>query len=199
MINYRIIHLFRETTVSNQLTKAVFLDRDGVINIDTGYVSHSDDFVFIEGVIDACKAIKDKGYEIVIITNQSGIARGYFSEDDFMTLTEWMDWSFADKGVDIDGVYFCPHHPDKGIGNYKQDCDCRKPQPGMIISAKEHLNIDLSQSYLVGDKLSDLQAGKNAGIPTSILVRTGKEVTDEAQEAADHVVDSLVNVVELLK
>jgi len=187
--------------VSNQstLTKAVFLDRDGVINIDTGYVSHSDDFVFIEGVIEACKAIKEKGYEIVIITNQSGIARGYFSEDDFMTLTEWMDWSFADKGIDIDGVYFCPHHPEKGLGDYKQVCDCRKPQPGMIISAQKHLKIDLSQSYLVGDKLSDLQAGKNAGITTNILVRTGKEVTDAAQEAADHVVDSLVNVVELLK
>jgi len=180
-------------------TKAVFLDRDGVINVDTGYVSHSDDFVFIKGAIEACKAIKDKGYQIVIITNQSGIARGYFTEDDFMTLTEWMDWSMADKGVEIDGIYFCPHHPDKGIGNYKQACECRKPEPGMIITATDHLNIDLAQSYLVGDKLSDLQAGKNAGITTNILVKTGKDVTDEAQNAADHVVDSLVDVVALLK
>lgn len=178
--------------------KAVFLDRDGVINIDTGYVSHSDDFEFIEGVIDACKAIKEKGYQIVVITNQSGIARGYFSEDEFMTLTEWMDWSLADKGVDLDGIYFCPHHPEKGIGELKQDCQCRKPQPGMILSAQSHLDIDLSQSFLVGDKLSDLQAGTNAGISTNILVRTGKDVTDEAIAAADHVVNSLVDVVDLL-
>ncbi|MGB1297186.1 MAG: D-glycero-beta-D-manno-heptose 1,7-bisphosphate 7-phosphatase [Psychrobium sp.] len=186
--------------MSNQsgVTKAVFLDRDGVINVDTGYVSHSDDFEFIEGVIDACKALKEKGYALVVITNQSGIARGYFSEDEFMTLTEWMDWSLADKGVDLDGIYFCPHHPEKGIGDLKQDCNCRKPQPGMILSAQRHLNIDLSQSFLVGDKLSDLQAGKNAGIGTNILVRTGKTVTDEATAAADHVVDSLVNVVELV-
>lgn len=179
--------------------KAVFLDRDGVINVDTGYVSHSDDFVFIEGVIDACRQIKEKGYQLIVITNQSGIARGYFSEDEFMTLTEWMDWSLADKGVDLDGIYFCPHHPDKGIGDYKQACDCRKPQPGMINSAIKHLDIDVSQSYLVGDKSSDLQAGKNAGIATNILVRTGKEVTPEAEALADDVVDSLVNVIKLLK
>ena len=178
--------------------KAVFLDRDGVINVDTGYISHSDDFVFIDGVIDACKAIKEKGYQIVVITNQSGIARGYFSEDEFMTLTEWMDWSLADKGVDIDGIYFCPHHPEKGIGELKQDCNCRKPQPGMILSAKNHLDIDLSQSFLVGDKMSDLQAGKNAGVATNILVRTGKEVTEEAAENADHVVGSLADVIDLI-
>lgn len=178
--------------------KAVFLDRDGVINVDTGYVSHSDDFEFIEGVIDACKKMKELGYLLVVITNQSGIARGYFSEDDFMTLTEWMDWSFADKGVDLDGIYFCPHHPDKGIGEYKQHCNCRKPRPGMLLSAIEHLDIDVTKSFLVGDKVSDLNAGKNAGITTNILVRTGKEVTSEGEELAHHVVDSLSDVVPLL-
>ena len=179
--------------------KAVFLDRDGVINKDTGYVSHSDDFEFIDGVIEACREIKEKGYLLILITNQSGIARGYFSEDEFMTLTEWMDWSLADKGVDLDGIYFCPHHPVHGIGEYKQQCQCRKPQPGMILSAEAELNIDLSQSYLVGDKLSDLQAGIAAGITTNILVRTGKEITGEAQEVANHLVDSLADVITLLK
>jgi len=178
--------------------KAVFLDRDGVMNVDTGYVSHSDDFQFIEGVIEACQKIKEKGYLLVVITNQSGIARGYFSEDEFMTLTEWMDWSLADKNVDLDGVYFCPHHPDKGIGDYKKACDCRKPQPGMIHSAVEHLDIDVSQSILVGDKISDINAGKNAGIATNILVRTGKEITDEGEALADHVLDSLTDVIALL-
>jgi D-glycero-D-manno-heptose 1,7-bisphosphate phosphatase len=96
---------------------AIFLDRDGVINQDTGYVSHSDDFVFIDGVIDALKQLKDKGYLLVVVTNQSGIARGLFTEDDFMRLTEWMDWSLADRGVDLDGIYFCPHHPTEGSGS----------------------------------------------------------------------------------
>jgi len=178
--------------------KAVFLDRDGVINIDTGYVSHSDDFEFIDGVIEACQKIKEKGYQLVVITNQSGIARGYFSEDEFMTLTEWMDWSMADKGVELDGIYYCPHHPDKGIGEYKQACDCRKPQPGMINSAAEFLKLDLSQSYLVGDKVSDIQAGKNAGIGTNILVRTGKDITEQGEELADHVINTLQDVIELL-
>lgn len=178
--------------------KAVFLDRDGVINIDTGYVSHSDDFEFIEGVIEACQKIKAKGYQLVVITNQSGIARGYFSEDEFMTLTEWMDWSLADKGVDLDGIYFCPHHPEKGIGDYKQACDCRKPRPGMINSAVKHLDIDLSQSFLVGDKVSDLKAGKTAGVATNILVRTGKAITPEGEKLADYIVDSLVDVIALL-
>jgi len=183
------------TRVAN---KAVFLDRDGVINVDTGYVSHSDDFQFIEGVIDACQKIKAKGYMLVVITNQSGIARGYFSEEQFTMLTEWMDWSLADKGVELDGIYFCPHHPDEGIGDYKQACDCRKPQPGMINSAVEHLDIDVSQSYLVGDKISDINAGINAGIATNILVRTGQELTDEGIALADHVLDSLAQVVEAL-
>ena len=179
--------------------KAVFLDRDGVVNVDNGYVSHCDDFEFIEGVIEACQQIKAKGYQLVIITNQSGIGRGYYTEDQFMTLTEWMDWSLADKGVDLDGVYYCPHHPEHGIGEYKQACQCRKPQPGMILSAKEHLSLDLSQCYLVGDKISDIEAGKNAGITTNILVRSGKEITEQGEQLADHVVNTLADMIQLLK
>ena len=179
--------------------KAVFLDRDGVINVDHGYVYQVDDFEFIDGVIEACRAIKAKGYKLVVITNQSGIARGYFSEDQFMQLTEWMDWSMADRGVDLDGIYYCPHHPEKGEGEYQQDCDCRKPKPGMINTAAKFLKLDLSQSFLVGDKTSDLQAGISAGIGQNILVSTGKAVTDEGRELADHVVASLEDVVALLK
>lgn len=186
--------------MANQMSnKAVFLDRDGVINIDAGYVSHSDDFEFIEGVFEACEQIKAKGYQLVIITNQSGIGRGYYTEDQFTSLTEWMDWSFADKGVELDGIYFCPHHPVDGLGDYKQDCQCRKPQPGMILTAAEHLSLDLSQCYLVGDKESDIQAGINAGINTNILVTTGKEITEQGQALATNVVASLADVVKLLK
>ncbi len=178
--------------------RAVFLDRDGVLNVDNGYVSQVDDFEFIEGVIEACKKLKDKGYLLVVITNQSGIARGYFSEEQFHTLTEWMDWSLADRGVDLDGIYYCPHHAEKGVGEYKVDCDCRKPKPGMLLSAIEELNIDVSNSILVGDKVSDLQAGIAAGVKTNYLVRTGKEITSEGEQLATAVFADLATVVEQL-
>ncbi|HEY7865081.1 MAG TPA: D-glycero-beta-D-manno-heptose 1,7-bisphosphate 7-phosphatase [Psychromonas sp.] len=184
-------------TVANG-KRAVFLDRDGVINVDNGYVSQRDDFEFIDGVIDACKVLKEKGYLIIIITNQSGIARGYFSEEQFHTLTEWMDWSLADRGVDLDGLYYCPHHAEKGVGEYKIDCDCRKPKPGMLMNAIADLGIDPSQSILVGDKVSDIQAGLAAGIKTNYLVRTGKTITAEGEKIATAVFDDLNSIVELL-
>ena len=108
-------------------TPAIFLDRDGVINVDTGYVYQIDDFQFIDGVIDALRELKQKGYLLVVVTNQSGIARGLFTEEQFMSLTEWMDWSLADRGVDLDGIYFCPHHPTEGSSQYCKPCNCRKP------------------------------------------------------------------------
>lgn len=180
------------------MKKAVFLDRDGVMNVDNGYVSQVDDFQFIEGVIDACKKAKEKGYLLVVITNQSGIARGYFSEDQFHTLTEWMDWSMADRGVDLDGIYYCPHHSEKGIGEYKVDCDCRKPKPGMLFDAIKELNIDVKQSILVGDKVSDLKAGVAAGVETNYLVRTGKEITAEGEELATAIFDDLAAALDTL-
>ncbi|MBL1379012.1 D-glycero-beta-D-manno-heptose 1,7-bisphosphate 7-phosphatase [Zobellella iuensis] len=171
---------------------AIFLDRDGVINKDTGYVSHSDDFIFIDGVIDALRLLKQKGYLLVVVTNQSGIARGLFTEDDFMRLTEWMDWSLADRDVDLDGIYFCPHHPTEGEGAETKVCDCRKPAPGMLLEAARELNIDLGASYMVGDKVSDLKAAEAAGLGHKILVRTGKAITAEGEAMAEVVYPSLV-------
>ncbi|MGY3945698.1 D-glycero-beta-D-manno-heptose 1,7-bisphosphate 7-phosphatase [Aeromonas tecta] len=165
---------------------AIFLDRDGVINEDTGYVSQVDDFHFLPGVIDAMQLLKQKGYQLIVVTNQSGIARGYFSEDDFMNLTEWMDWSLADRGVDLDGIYFCPHHPDHGA-----PCDCRKPAPGMLLLAQQELGIDMSRSYMVGDKPSDLSAAMNAKVGHKVMVRTGKPITDTGIALADAVYDNL--------
>ncbi|QGM80972.1 D-glycero-beta-D-manno-heptose 1,7-bisphosphate 7-phosphatase [Otariodibacter oris] len=173
--------------------KAIFLDRDGTINIDHGYVHQIDDFQFIDGVIDALFALKQKGYLLVLVTNQSGIARGYFTEEQFLQLTEWFDWSLADRGVDFDGIYYCPHHPE-GIGEYREDCDCRKPKAGMFTQAIAELNIDPNQSIMVGDKLEDLLAAENAGVKTKILVRTGKPVTPEAEAKADKVLDSLADL-----
>ncbi|MBB1274765.1 D-glycero-beta-D-manno-heptose 1,7-bisphosphate 7-phosphatase [Psychromonas sp. SR45-3] len=181
--------------MSNTKVAAVFLDRDGVINKDNGYVSEIDDFEFIDGAIEACIEFKKKGYLLVVITNQSGIARGLFSEEQFHTLTEWMDWSLADRGVDLDGIYYCPHHNKEGIGEFKVDCECRKPKPGMLMNAIADLNIDIETSILIGDKVSDLQAGIAAGIKTNYLVRTGKAITEEGESLASAIFDDLTAVV----
>lgn len=173
---------------------AIFLDRDGTINIDHGYVSESDNFEFIDGVIEAMAELKKMGFALVLVTNQSGIARGMFTEDQFMHLTEWMDWSLADRDVDLDGIYFCPHHPEAVVEELRQNCDCRKPQPGMLLSAQQELHIDMAASYMVGDKIEDMMAGAAAGVGKKVLVRTGKPVTAEDEKAADWVLNSLAEL-----
>lgn len=178
---------------------AVFLDRDGTINVDTGYVHEVDDFQFIENAIEAMQAIKQMGYALIIVTNQAGIARGMYTEDQFMHLTEWMDWSLADRGVDLDGIYYCPHHPEGTVEAFRQECNCRKPAPGMLLDAQKYLKIDMSNSYMVGDKLDDMLAGRAAEVGTTVLVRTGKPVTEEAEAAADIVINSIADLPALLK
>lgn len=173
---------------------AVFLDRDGVINHDHGYVHDEDHFQFIDGVFDACLTLQKMGYLLVVITNQSGIARGLFSEERFASLTQWMDWNFQDRGIELDGIYYCPHHPTQGVGEYRQDCNCRKPKAGMILEATQDLDIDLSRSVLVGDKTDDLLAAQAAGIGTRLLVRTGKPITEQGQALADAVLADLAAV-----
>lgn len=173
---------------------AIFLDRDGTMNEDHGYVHEIDNFQFIDGAIEAMQELKKMGYAVVMVTNQSGIARGIFSEDTFMQLTEWMDWSLADRDVDLDGIYFCPHHPEGVIEEYRQQCDCRKPEPGMLLSAQKELNIDMAASYMVGDKIDDMLAGKAAGIGIKVLVRSGKPITEEGEKAADWVINSLADL-----
>ncbi|MDN4628186.1 D-glycero-beta-D-manno-heptose 1,7-bisphosphate 7-phosphatase [Erwinia sp. PsM31] len=178
---------------------AIFLDRDGTMNIDRGYVHEIDNFQFIDGVIEAMQELKKMGFALVVVTNQSGIARGLFTEDTFMQLTEWMDWSLADREVDLDGIYYCPHHPEGVVEEYRQECDCRKPQPGMLLSAQKELNIDMAASYIVGDKIDDLLAGKAAGVGTKVLVRSGKPVTEEGENTADWVIDSLADLPSRIK
>ncbi|WLS78166.1 D-glycero-beta-D-manno-heptose 1,7-bisphosphate 7-phosphatase [Erwinia pyri] len=173
---------------------AIFLDRDGTMNVDHGYVHEIDNFQFIDGAIEAMQELKKMGYALVMVTNQSGIARGMFSEDTFMQLTEWMDWSLADRDVDLDGIYFCPHHPEAVVEEYRQQCDCRKPAPGMLLAAQKELNIDMAASYMVGDKIDDVLAGKAAGVGINVLVRSGKPVTEEGEKAADWVINSLADL-----
>lgn len=154
-------------------SKALFLDRDGVINTEKNYVYKIEDFQFIDGIFDTCQIFQNKGYIIVIITNQAGIARGLYSEDDYSKLTNWMIEQFQKQGIKIAGVYHCPHHPE-----FSAECNCRKPYPGMILQAQQELEIDLSQSILVGDKISDIQAGIAAGIPKNYLIRTGHLISE---------------------
>lgn len=149
--------------------KALFLDRDGVINIDHGYVHKVKDFYFVEGIFDLTREAVTKGYLIFIITNQSGIGRGFYSINDFNLLTNWMCKRFIAEGVTVSKVYYSPYHPTHGKGKYKQDHMSRKPNSGMIDQAAAEFHIDLSESILIGDKLTDIQAGKSAGIGTNIL------------------------------
>ncbi|NTS75715.1 D-glycero-beta-D-manno-heptose 1,7-bisphosphate 7-phosphatase [Catenovulum sp. SM1970] len=144
--------------------KALFLDRDGVINIDHGYVSQIAEFEFTEGIFEFCQRAKASDFKIIVVTNQSGIGRGYYQEQDFWTLTNWMCEQFKAKGVEVSQVYFCPHHPEKAIGQYLQICQCRKPEPGMLLQAQQEFNIDMSQSVMVGDKHSDMQVADRAGV-----------------------------------
>lgn len=140
-------------------TKALFLDRDGTINIEKHYVFRKEDFEFIPGIFKLIKKYSDNGFLIIVTTNQSGIARGFYTEKDFENLTGWMLKEFEKEGIKITKVYHCPHHPD-----YTGDCNCRKPNPGMILSALHEFNINPDLSVLIGDKKSDILAGQNAGI-----------------------------------
>lgn len=153
-----------------KMNKALFLDRDGIINIDHGYVYRQEDFEFVEGIFELCKTAQRLGYIIIVITNQSGIGRGRYTEEDFHQLTHWMKQQFTHRGVHITDVYFCPHHPTKAKGDYLTSCECRKPNPGMVLlAAKEH-KIDVKQSIFVGDKISDMQAAEAAGVHNRVLV-----------------------------
>ena len=146
------------------MNKAFFLDRDGTINIDKGYVHTPEEFEFIEGVIDAIKAMNDAGYLVIVITNQAGIARGYYTVEEMHALHKYINEELEKFDAKIDAFYYCPHHPVHGIGELKTECDCRKPNAGMLRQAISDFDIDVSISYLIGDKPWDVEAGKRVGV-----------------------------------
>tara|TARA_B100000787_G_scaffold168985_1_gene158958 strand:- start:2542 stop:3069 length:528 start_codon:yes stop_codon:yes gene_type:complete len=170
--------------------KTIFLDRDGVINQDIGYLHKIEDCNFINGVFKACKYFKSLGYQIVIVTNQSGISRGYFSEKDFQILTNWMTDQFERNNIKILDVFHCPHSPESS-------CDCRKPNPGMLISAKKKYGIDMDKSWMIGDSERDIRAANLAGIKKTILVRSGHEV-NEPESNAMFFLDSIYQVNQII-
>jgi len=146
------------------MQKALFIDRDGVINVDKGHVYSQEDFEFNDGIFDLCRGYYDAGYFILVITNQAGIAKGIFTEADFIKLTEWMISRFQENGILISKVYYCPHHPD-----FTGPCKCRKPQPGMLLNAIKEFDLDITECVLIGDMETDLEAGRRAGIPEANL------------------------------
>ena len=153
--------------------KAIFLDRDGVINKEVGYLSDPNKFIIIKGVIKALTLFKQKGFLLIVITNQAGIARGYYTEELLNEIHEKMITLLKENNIVLDDIYFCPHHPD-----FSGPCDCRKPNPGMILKAKKKHNIDLQSSYMVGDTLNDIKTGLNAKCRT-VLVLTGYGAEEE--------------------
>ena len=170
--------------------KTIFLDRDGVINLDLNYLSKINDFKFIDGVFDACNHFIKLGYKIVIVTNQSGIARGYFSNHDFKILTRWMLLEFESRQIDILDIFYCPHAPN-------DNCSCRKPMPGMFLEAQKKYNIDMKNSWIIGDKEEDIIAANNSGIKNTIIVKSGHKVNENSTKAK-FILNSIYNSIQVI-
>ncbi len=154
------------------MKKALFLDRDGVVNVEKDYLYKIEDFEFINGIFELCRYYENIGYLIFIVTNQSGIARKYYTEKDFITLSNWMSKEFLKHGIEISKVYHCPHHPD-----ISGECSCRKPKSGMLLEAKNEFEIDMKNSIIIGDKERDIEAGLNAGLRETYLLDESRSVT----------------------
>ena len=168
------------------MKKALFLDRDGVVNVEKDYLYKIDDFEFIEGLFELCNYYQKQGYLIFIVTNQSGIARGYYSEEDFNLLSQWMSKEFSKHSINIEKIYYCPHHPD-----ISGKCSCRKPEPGMLLKAINEFNIDVTHSLIIGDKERDIEAGISAGLKESYLFDESKNIKSSH---ATKIVSKLENI-----
>ncbi len=156
----------------NNEQRAVFLDRDGTIIEEMGYINHFSRIRIFPFAVQAVRLLKDAGWKVVVVTNQAGVARGYFSETELNEMNNWMLDRFARQGAELDALYYCPHHPREGLEKYRMDCNCRKPKTGLIEKAAADLKIDVSRSWIVGDRFSDIELGRRAGMK-SVFVLTG--------------------------
>ncbi|HGY54329.1 MAG TPA: D-glycero-beta-D-manno-heptose 1,7-bisphosphate 7-phosphatase [Caldithrix abyssi] len=157
------------------MNKAVFLDRDGTINEEMGYINHISRFVIFDFVPEAIRILNEGGFKVVVVTNQSGVARGYFDEQLVKEVHKKLIEKVEQAGAHIDGIYYCPHHPREGKPPYRLDCECRKPKTGMIQKAKDALNIDINRSFIIGDRYKDIEFGYKAGLrPVMVLTGYGR-------------------------
>lgn len=154
------------------MERVIFLDRDGTLNEEVNYLYRKEDLKILDGVPEALRMFRDQGYRIVVITNQAGVARGYYKEEDVQVLHAYMNELLRAQGAEIDAFFYCPHHPEHGVGEYKKVCCCRKPEIGMFQQAEKLFAVDKNSSWMIGDKLIDVRAGRNYGVRT-VLVGTG--------------------------
>jgi D-glycero-D-manno-heptose 1,7-bisphosphate phosphatase len=175
--------------------RAVFLDRDGVLNEDRGYVSRPEDFHWLPGAILALQALQRAGWQLVVVTNQSGIARGFYGPAEYDNLTSWMRADLAAHHVKLDGVYHCPHLPDAPLAAWCRQCDCRKPAPGMLRRAARDLKLDLATCVMIGDKPADIAAGRAARVAACIRIDSAPppDAGDTAEPPADFTCESLAD------
>ena len=178
------------------LERAIFLDRDGVIVEDTGYISSPGELILFPDVIPVLKKLQHF-FRLLVVTNQSGVARGYFTEEDLFAIHERVIHMLAINGVGLDAIYYCPHHPQVGNDEYRIECDCRKPKPGLLQLAKEEFNIELDKSFLIGDKDIDIQAGRAIGIKTIRIDRNDSEPKDES--GADYIINTFSEVSSIIR
>jgi D-glycero-D-manno-heptose 1,7-bisphosphate phosphatase len=171
--------------------RALFLDRDGVVNEEVGYLHRADEVRFVDGIFPLCRTAAGLGYRLIVVTNQAGIARGYYSEADFDALMDFMRGELRAEGVELDAVYYCPFHPEHGVGKYKQEHEDRKPGKGMLQRGAREFGVNLSESVMVGDRCSDVGASNAAGLRQMFLIRG----TEAAACHGEYVtVDSLAEV-----
>lgn len=178
--------------------KAAFIDRDGVINEERNYVHRIEDFVLLPGVAQGLALLRDAGFRLIVVTNQAGIARGYYDKNAMDLLHVHMCELLAQQGVSLEAIYFCPHHPLGSVPSLAVECNCRKPSPGMLLQAAQDFDLDLAASVLIGDKLSDVQAGRRAGVGRMVIVESGHNVDSAALQQADDVALDLLAAAQLL-
>jgi len=179
-------------TETEKKNRAVFLDRDGTINEEVGYLSRIEELKIYENAAEAIRLVKEKGFLAIVITNQSGVARGYFTEEFIITVHNKINEYLNARGTSLDALYYCPHHPKYGNEHYRKECPCRKPEPGLLLMAAEDFNIDLKSSYVIGDMLRDIDTARRVGAK-GVMVKTGYGRNVVATSKPDYIAEDLLD------